>query len=117
MIIPTWAKILLVIALMGGLYYLGYNEGENDCIAKQTTSELSTLKESVDYERGLMDDLRVTSIKLQDALTNVRTVTEWRTRTVTNEVEKPVYKSCIIPASGVEILNENVAKLNGLRSK
>lgn len=117
MIIPTWAKILIILALMGGLYYTGYNEGKNDCIAKQTTSELTTLKDSVAYERGLMDELRVTSTKLQDALVNVRTVTEWRTRTVTNEIEKPVYKSCIIPDTGVEILNMNVEKLNGLRSK
>lgn len=117
MIIPFWAKILIAIALMGGLYYTGYNEGKNDTIAEQTSSELSTLKESVAYERGLMDELRVTSTKLQDALTNVRTVTEWRTRTVTKEIEKPVYSQCIVPDTGVQILNENVEKLNGLRSK
>lgn len=117
MIIPFWAKVLIVIALMGGLYYTGYNEGKNDCIAKQTTSELSTLKESVAYERGLMDELRVTSAKLQESLTNVRTVTKWRERVLTKEVEKPVYKSCIVPESGAQILSENVDKLNSLRSK
>lgn len=115
MIIPTWAKVLILAALIGGIYYSGYNEGKNDCLAKQTSSELNTLKESVAYERGLEAHLRETSTKLQDALVNVREVVQWRERVVTKEVGKPVYGSCSVPESGVAILNANADEYNNLR--
>lgn len=118
MIIPTWAKVLIVLALIGGIYFAGYSEGKSDCLSDRTESELTTLKESIAYERTLQDRLRETSLDLQNALTNVRTVTEWRTNTVTREVKgDPIYQSCTMPATGVEIINQNVEKLNGLRSK
>lgn len=116
-VIPMWAKALILAAIIGGFYWVAYSNGKADCIAAQTESQLEQMKESRDYERGLMSDLRDTSQKLQDAILNVKTVVEFRDRVVTREVEKPIYQSCVVPESGVEIINDSVDQLNALRGK
>lgn len=55
---------------------------------------------SLDYEK-----------RLQEAKGNVKVVV----KTIKTEVEKPVYKECIVPVSGVKILNDSVKSLNDTR--
>lgn len=50
--------------------------------------------------------------KIQDAKDKARVVY----RTIEKEVEKPVYKECIVPTTGVKILNEKAESLNVSRA-
>ncbi len=57
-----------------------------------------------------------TSNAFQKELENgLRFIDTIQTRTIerfTTEVEKPIYKECIVPSSGIEILNTQVEELN-----
>ena len=56
---------------------------------------------SLDYEK-----------KIQEAKDKAKTIY----KTLEREIEKPVYKECVIPPSGVTRLNENAKEFNETRS-
>ena len=55
---------------------------------------------SLDYEK-----------KLQDAKEKVRVIV----KTIKTEVDKPVYKECIVPVTGVKVINDTANTLNDVR--
>lgn len=127
MIIPSWVKylgiLLLLLGIVGGIFKLGdtYGYDRRDVIAKtevinQQRADAKAVEEQRVANKKLADDLATTSGQLQDALnTKLPPVIQYVNRTVTKEVEKPVYLSCTIPASGVSVLTNTTNKLNQLR--
>lgn len=114
-VIPPWVKVLGILVVVAGIFLSGVNYGKSTTIAKYADQSYAALKESVKYERELQGKLMDVSEKLQNALTAVRTEIEYRDRVITREIEKPVYKTCIVPESGVSILNESARRYNEMR--
>lgn len=114
-VIPPWVKILGILVAIVGIFLSGVNYGKSTTIAKYTDQTYTELKDSVKYERELQGKLMDVSTKLQDALVAVRTEVEYRDRVITKEIEKPVYKTCNVPESGVLILNDSARRYNEMR--
>lgn len=128
MIIPSWVKylgiLLLLLAIVGGIFKVGDSYGYNrrDVVAKQELidkqkANADLIQKQRDDNASLQAQLSKTSGQLQTALnTHVDPVVQYVTRTVTKEIEKPVYLSCAVPASGVSVLTDTTRQLNQLRS-
>jgi len=116
-IIPFWAKALILIAILGGIFGSGYYVGSYVCDNDHTKEQLASLNAAVEREHALEEDLRGVSARLQAALRDVQTLSASRSPVIMREVERPVYRSCSVPQSGVEVLNDNSSQYNNLRRK
>lgn len=121
-IIPMWAKILIVLAILSGTFFYGRHTGweardyevlqEKEDVLEKALADQLTLRTELETKRG---ELRTISEQLAAALGGQEEVTRYVTRTVTKEIEKPVYRDCVVPSTGVRILRGNVDRLNTLR--
>lgn len=91
---------------------------------QQTESEFKEMT-SIIRQRDVLDlqkqALETTvaeqSAQLERQLSSNDREIRYITKTVTKEVEKPVYKDCVVPVSGIESLKEAQRKLNEVRQK
>lgn len=103
---PLIAVVAVVLAFWAGKSYeSSICEVEKTEIVQQFTQ---LIQEEVDrrYEVSKQYEDRIQQLR-----DNVRTITE----VVEVEVEKPVYRECKVPDSGIKLLNENIEKLNSTR--
>jgi predicted transcriptional regulator len=96
---------ILVIALSFGAGYrlktMQVAEKENELL-KAAIAENERLQKEYNALSG-----KVIELAGQNDTIQTRTIER-----VTTEVEKPVYRECVVPASGIEILNAQVEELN-----
>lgn len=122
-IIPWWLKAVALAvfcaALYGGGAYRGWHikdyADQKALVAQQqkTIQEENVLKQQI---AALEVTKKKDDKELQDALSNTKVVTQYVTKTVTKEVNSnPVYKQCLLPASGVSVLNDEATKFNQYR--
>ena len=100
------ALILIAIAFIAGVRY-----NEADHVREKAELMIKAQKDlqaeierkhklALDYEK-----------KLQDMAGKVRTIV----KTVEKEVEKPIYKECVLPVTGVATINNAAKTLNETR--
>lgn len=100
------ALVLIALAFVAGARY---NEAEHvrekaDLIIKAQKD----LQAEIDRKHQLALDYEK---KLQDMAGKVRTIV----KTVEKEVEKPIYKECVLPVTGVATINNAAKTLNEAR--
>ena len=82
------------------------------------TERQAKLKEEYDDYINKQNEVnRNLSTQLEDALKKLKQNQRVVTKYVRVEVEKPVYRDCVVPSSGVQLLNETADKLNGTREE
>lgn len=124
--IPLWAKMLLMAGLLAVGVGVGYHYGFQSSqvhAQKQTIEQLQKEQVANQQLQDKLDKLRAdqqsTSAKLQDALSKLNNPqspeVKYVYRTITKEIEKPVYQQCVVPASGMHAINANATELNKLR--
>lgn len=100
------ALILLAIAFIAGVRY---NEAEHVREkAELVIKAQKDLQAEIDRKHQLALDYEK---KLQDMAGKVRTIV----KTVEKEVEKPIYKECVLPVTGVATINNAAKTLNETR--
>jgi hypothetical protein len=127
-VIPTWVKVvgfsLILAAIIGGSAHLGYNYGYDkrdvaakaDVIAQQQADlkaqqQLMADKKALqDKYDGLSQELLDTQQKLQQAKSDVQV------KIVKEIHSNPVYQSCVVPPSGVQLLRDQAKQLNSIRA-
>lgn len=116
-LIPWWVKALVVAAVIAAYSFFWYDIGYDQKDLEVKTAQLEFIKESQKREDELREKLATTSENLQAALQEVRVEVVYVDKITRTEIEKPVYQACIVPESGVIIMNRNAQTLNDLRSK
>lgn len=100
------ALILLALAFVAGARY---NEAEHVREkAELMIKAQKDLQAEIDRKHQLALDYEK---KLQDMAGKVRTIV----KTVEKEVEKPIYKECVLPVTGVATINNAAKTLNETR--
>ena len=107
-LIPAAIALLLIAAsfFAGFKYSSALEESAKAKIALEKQEAINAEAErrhaiSLDYEK-----------KLQEARDKTKTIY----KTLEREIEKPIYKECVIPQSGVTRLNESAKEFNEIRS-
>lgn len=114
-LVSPFVKWALVAALIAGYSWFWYNQGHN-ARDRQALQEQVAAQEAADKKRQeVQDRLDDVSERLQNALNNVRVETRYIDRVITKEIEKPIYRECVVPDTGTTILNDNADRLNRLR--
>lgn len=100
------ALVLIAIAFIAGVRY---NEAEHVREkAELMIKAQKDLQAEIDRKHQLALDYEK---KLQDMAGKVRTIV----KTVEKEVEKPIYKECVLPVTGVATINNAAKTLNETR--
>lgn len=100
------ALVLIAIAFIAGARY---NEAEHVREkAELMIKAQKDLQAEIDRKHQLALDYEK---KLQDMAGKVRTIV----KTVEKEVEKPIYKECVLPVTGVATINNAAKTLNETR--
>lgn len=127
-VIPTWVKVAVVALILSAAfawtshtsYKYGFNERDVQAKAdtiKQRDADLDAQKKimadkaalQLKYD-GLSDELATTKLQLDQAKSDVKIK-------VVKEIQSnPVYQSCIMPPSGLQIIIDQATKLNAIRS-
>lgn len=100
------ALILLALAFIAGARY-----NEADHVREKADLMIKAQKDlqaEIDRKHQLALDYEK---KLQDMAGKVRTIV----KTVEKEVEKPIYKECVLPVTGVATINNAAKTLNETR--
>lgn len=102
-----WKLIPAIVALLfiGGSFVAGYRY--NEAMHEKEKAELvikaqKDLQDEIDKKHKLALEYEK---KLQDMALKVRTIV----KTIEVEIDKPIYKECVLPPSGVSTIN-NAAK-------
>lgn len=105
------APIILGFLLCVGAFVAGYKY--SSALADKEKADLIIQNQKlIQEENKRMHDISLDyEKKLQDAKEKVRVIV----KTIQTEVDKPVYKDCIVPITGVKILNETAKTLNDVR--
>jgi len=114
-LIPIWVKALVLIGLLGVVFYKVYDLGYDARDLEIKTEQLQLLEDSRVREAALRAELAMTSMNLQEALQRVRVEVVYVDRVTRREIEKPIYSECLVPQSGVQLINENANRFNALR--
>jgi hypothetical protein len=127
-VIPTWVKVvgfsLVLAVVVGGSGYLGYDYGYNKAddkakaavVAQQQADlkaqqELQAQKDATQNKYDhLAQQLQNTQQQLQKANHNVKV------QVVHEIASNPVYHSCTMPASGLQLINDQARQYNSIRS-
>ena len=100
------ALVLIAIAFIAGVRY-----NEADHVREKADLALQAQKQlqaEIDRKHQLALEYEK---KLQDMAGKVRTIV----KTVEKEVEKPIYKECVLPVTGVAAINNAAKTLNETR--
>lgn len=62
-----------------------------------------------------LEEKRKVSADLEEALKKQKVVIRTVTKTVEKEIEKPIYRDCVLPDSGVRLLNKTASDYNSNR--
>lgn len=105
------APAIGALALIAMAFIAGIRYNEADHVREQANLVLQAQKDlqaEIDKRHQLALEYEK---KLQDLAGKVRTIV----KTVEKEVEKPIYKECVLPATGVSTINNAAKTLNETR--
>lgn len=131
---PTWVKSLILLLVVGVIFYGGYKAGYNSSTVKANDRIANVTKELNDEKIQQVNEVLQREKDLQDALDKERELSlvlskrlailiqknkqlkEASDKNVKTEIiSNPIYTSCVIPNSGVSILNDTIKKFNQQR--
>jgi len=122
-VVPNWVIALIAALMFAATFGYGHHVGTTSNELKHSTETVLSLEASAKREAQLRTDLelersrlRDVSGKLQDALGKNGDTVNVVTKTITKEVEKPVYRDSHLPSSGVQVLSDAAERFNSLRS-
>lgn len=105
------APAIVALALIAMAFIAGIRYNEADHVREQANLVLQAQKDlqaEIDKRHQLALEYEK---KLQDLAGKVRTIV----KTVEKEVEKPIYKECVLPVTGVSAINSAAKTLNETR--
>lgn len=105
------APAIGALALIAMAFIAGIRYNEADHVREQANLVLQAQKDlqaEIDKRHQLALEYEK---KLQDLAGKVRTIV----KTVEKEVEKPIYKECVLPVTGVSAINSAAKTLNETR--
>ena len=122
-IVPNWAIALIAALVFAVTFGVGHHYGYDKRDLEVQTERVVALEQAATREKNLRIELQVerdrlatVSGKLQDALQSNEGVGNVVTKTITREVEKPVYRDTRLPSSGVQVLADAAREFNSVRS-
>ena len=105
--------VLIVAALFAGTFFFGVHyqklEGQAEIERQRIAFQILTEKEQSRY-----DDI---ATKFIGRLENIKVVNTTINKNFTKELTNTVYKDCVIPVTGVQLLNDTVKQLNSARNE
>lgn len=104
--------VLIVGALFVGTFFFGIHyeklESQAEIERQRIAFQILTVKEQSRY-----DDI---ATKFIDRLENIKIVNTTVNKNFTKEILNTVYKDCVIPVTGVQLLNDTAKQLNSVRT-
>ena len=111
-------KIALGVSLLAGAGWFGYDYRDKQLAQeslKETADQIQQLLQQRAEIKLLQNQLNKKSEDLVIVLEGLETQTRYITTAVTNEIEKPVYRACFVPSSGLRLLREAQDRYNACR--
>jgi hypothetical protein len=110
--------VLFLAAIFGSGLWLGYDYRDGKAAQEQNQKlqdEIAAKNEAIRKRNEVQADLNALQTEFQDFKDNLQPEVIYVTKQVTTEVEKPVYRECVLPPSGVQIHSDTVRRLNEQR--
>lgn len=114
-----WVKWLAIISVFVAYTVLIYNQGIKSEKINTQKLENKYLKDSVELERLRFDTLADNVKALNDASSNFQkyqgkanTIIKQINTETTKEIEKPIYKECVVSDDFFESINVKIKELN-----
>lgn len=114
-LIPIHIKIAILLALSGILLGSGFYAGKKWTMADWNKEKVQLLQAQAKADKKKQIEYDDLSGRLQAALQSVEIVERVVNRNIIREVEKPVYRDCIVPETGTGLINKSTDQLNGTR--
>jgi hypothetical protein len=110
---------IAVAVLLGAGYTVKqvYDAGKESATAQCLEKELKREKQYQDALKAQQDKINQLTVDLGKALSSTKVIVKEVEKKVEVEIEKPIYKECKVPETGVSLLNELATKLNQVRIK
>lgn len=107
--------ILLVIAILTGVYYAGYQKGMATCQISVMDSTITKLEDHAKELANQQANFNESVESLNKTLADHTQTTKIINTNVEKEVEKIVYRNILVPSSGMFVLADNASTLNSKR--
>lgn len=109
---PIWIiAMVAAIALATGAT-TGYKYATYRCEAEKAEA----LKAAMDAKDEAIRLFQDTSVEYEAKLATANKQRKVITKLVEKEIEKPVYRECVFPASGMQLINDTATTLNTTRA-
>lgn len=105
------APVVLAFALCAAAFFAGQRYAETAC-------EKARLEVILENEKKIQQEVarrHEVSLAYEEKLRDQKVIVKTVTNTIKTETEKPVYKDCVVPETGVKILNDYGKTLNDTR--
>jgi N-methylhydantoinase A/oxoprolinase/acetone carboxylase beta subunit len=100
-----------MLIVLSAVYYGGYRY--RDLLAIEEKRELEVKMQKVIDDKN--KENYEMSASLEVALAELKKKAKVITKVVEKEIEKPIYRDCVMPPTGVQLLNETARSLNASR--
>lgn len=107
-----WAAIALA-ALLAATGFMGYRQGKASVRAEWNASKLAQADAQRELEKFRRQAADKAATGYEADKTAIRTKFVTITERVNVEIEKPVYRDVLLPASGLQILNDSIRATAG----
>jgi hypothetical protein len=112
---PSLIKVIVFAILIGGFFGVSFHMGYKYRLGIETQNLLEmeeNFKAELLHELSKNADL---AKKLEEEKRKTKVVTKEVIRYVRKEIEKPVYRECVVPDSGVSKINDAAEQFNNQR--
>lgn len=101
-------KTIIAVAFLVAVFYGGWKLKDYQVAAKENKE----LKAAIKEKQELQEKYDALSGKVLEAVGRNDQIQQKIIERTYKEVEKPIYKECVIPSSGIIIENEQIQQLN-----
>lgn len=109
-LIKYWKPIAIGVAIIG-VFFAGVRY-------KSATCEVERLELIAEYTQIIQEEVdrrQQISEVYEQQMAELRSQQREIIREVEVEIEKPIYRECKVPDSGIKLINDTINKLNNLR--
>ena len=110
LLLKLWPLYLLIAASVAS-FIAGYKYSSALC--EKERAEL--IIESEQKLKANVDNAQKVSSEFEQKLKSQKATVRIITKTVEKEVDKPVYQECVVPKTGIDVINAQVEALNSTR--
>ena len=115
-LLKWWKEILVSLIIVAGIAYISkrlYDVGYEAATVKCEMSR-KELRDAIAAEVARREKVEK---EYDEVVNKTKEKVKVVTRTITKEVEKPIYKECKLPETGTAALRDVVKELNSVREK